>query len=191
MRLAGKLDGRGGSTDTGPGSGPGCFHIAAAGSSTAAHNHHLFFLRDGDSSRWFLIDTASSFSILPYRSAAAVFGPRLGVANGHSICCWGTIRSSVRIGKQGYHWLFIRANVRFPILGVDCSELQLPPAAVALSTAWQPQAARRQAQLCQWPLDQLTRSRVLLVRGPLNQRQPPAARRQAKLCLPLPNEPSC
>jgi transposase InsO family protein len=77
MRLAGKLDGRGGSTDTSPGSGSGCFHIAAADNNTAAHNHHLFFLRDNDSGRRFLIDTSSSFSILPYRSAAAVFGPRL------------------------------------------------------------------------------------------------------------------
>jgi hypothetical protein len=147
MRLAGKLGGRGGSMDTGPGSGPGCFHIAATDGNTAAHNHRLFFLRDNDSGRKFLIDTGSSFSILPYRSAAAVFRPRLRAANGHAIRCWGTVKSSVRIDKQVYQWLFIRADVRFPILGIDFlrnfdllvdvakerilarSQLQLPPAA--------------------------------------------------------------
>jgi hypothetical protein len=119
MRLAGKLGGRGSSTDTGPGSGLGCFHIAAANGDTAAHNHCLFFLRDSDSGRKFLIETGSSFSILPYRSAAATYGPRLRAANGHAIRCWGTTKSSVRIDKQVYQWLFIRADIRFPILEID------------------------------------------------------------------------
>jgi RNase H-like domain found in reverse transcriptase len=64
MRLAGKLGGRGGSTDTGPGSGPDCCHVAAADSSTATSNHRLFFLQDGETGRRFLIDIGSSFSIL-------------------------------------------------------------------------------------------------------------------------------
>jgi hypothetical protein len=51
--------------------------------------------------------------------SAAMFGPRLRAANGHAIRCWGTIKASVRIDKQVYHWLFIRADVRFPILGID------------------------------------------------------------------------
>jgi hypothetical protein len=107
MRLAGKLGGRGGSTDTGPGSGPDCCHVAAAAGSTATSNHRLFFLRDGETGRRLLIDTGSSFSILPYWSAAATFGPKLRAVNGHTIRCWGTIRSSLRIGKRVYHWLFI------------------------------------------------------------------------------------
>jgi hypothetical protein len=119
MRLAGKLGGRGGSADTGPSSGLGCFHIAAADGDTAAHSHRLFFLCDSDSGRKFLIDTGSSFSILPYRSAAATYGPRLRAANGHAICCWGTSKSSVRIDKKVYQWFFIRADVCFPILGID------------------------------------------------------------------------
>jgi hypothetical protein len=50
----------------------------------------------------FLIDTGSSFSILPYRSAAAVYGPRLRAANGHAIRCWGIVKSYVRTDKPVY-----------------------------------------------------------------------------------------
>jgi hypothetical protein len=204
MRLAGKLGSRGSSTDTGPGSGPDCCHVADADSSTATSNHCLFFLRDGESGRRFLIDTGSSFSILPYRSAAASFGPKLRAANGHAIHCWGTIRSSLRIGKQVYHWLFIRADVRFPILGIDfltkfdllvdvaanpswparsCSYRQRRNStrAVAPITAWQPPAARRRTQFRQQPQ----------VHSPLSRRRPPAAQRQVKLRFPPPNGPSC
>jgi hypothetical protein len=65
------------------------------------------------------MDTGSSYSILPYCSAAAVFDPKLRAVNDCSICCWGTVKSSVRFSKLVYHWQFIRTDVRFLILGID------------------------------------------------------------------------
>jgi hypothetical protein len=66
--------------DTGPGSGPGFHNIAAEGS-TAVHSHRLFFLRDSNSGRRFVVNAGSSFSILLYRSTASVFWPGLPGAN--------------------------------------------------------------------------------------------------------------
>jgi hypothetical protein len=57
--------------------------------------------------------------LLPYRSKAAPFGPLLKAANDQSIRCWGTCTATVTVGGNKYSWRFIRADVRFPILGVD------------------------------------------------------------------------
>jgi hypothetical protein len=75
----------------------------------------LFFLAN----KQFLIDTGSSYSLLPYRSKAAPFGPLLKAANDQCIRCWGTCTVTVTVGGNKYSWRFIRADVRFPILGVD------------------------------------------------------------------------
>jgi hypothetical protein len=43
----------------------------------------------------------------------------LKAANNQRIRCWGTSSSAVEIGGNSYTWTFIRADVKFPILGVD------------------------------------------------------------------------
>jgi hypothetical protein len=46
-------------------------------------------------------------------------GPRLTAANGRRIACWGHRRGSVVLDGQPFKWRFLRAAVKFPILGAD------------------------------------------------------------------------
>jgi hypothetical protein len=66
-----------------------------------------------------LVDTGSSFSLFPFRSAAKPCGPRLKAANGQRIRCWGSRHSRLLIGGKSFQWQFLQADVSFPILGVD------------------------------------------------------------------------
>jgi hypothetical protein len=50
------------------------------------------FWYDNVSSRKLLVDTGSTYSIFPFRSAAKPHGPRLKVANGQGIRYWGSRR---------------------------------------------------------------------------------------------------
>jgi hypothetical protein len=72
----------------------------------------LFFLADKKSGKKFLIDTGSSYSLLPYRSKAVPFGPLLKATNNQRIRCWGTCTATVTVGGNKYSWRFIRADVR-------------------------------------------------------------------------------
>jgi transposase InsO family protein len=65
------------------------------------------------------VDTGSTFSILPFRSSSPQSGPRLTAANGRRIACWGHRRAAVVLDGASYTWRFLRAAVRFPILGAD------------------------------------------------------------------------
>jgi hypothetical protein len=56
------------------------------------------------SSRKLLVDTGSSFSIFPFRSAAPPRGPQLKAAKGQRICCWGSRRQELRIVDKLYKW---------------------------------------------------------------------------------------
>jgi hypothetical protein len=90
---------------------PGNLNTAAAG--------RLFFVYDAVSARKLLVDTGSSFSIFPFRSAARPSGPRLKAANGQRVRCWGSRRRELRIAEKVYKWQFLQADVSFPILGAD------------------------------------------------------------------------
>jgi transposase InsO family protein len=79
----------------------------------------LFYITDSASKQNFLVDTGSTFSILPFRSSSPQSGPRLTAANGRRIACWGHRRAAVILGGVHYSWKFLRAAVRFPILGAD------------------------------------------------------------------------
>jgi hypothetical protein len=133
VRLAGrKLAGRGAPTFLRPGNTIGIIasaaadvgssgapaSVAAAGSSSIKPGG-LFFLKDAVSGLQFLIDTGSSYSILPHRTRARPFGPTLRAADGHRICCWGHKAAEVKLGGQLYKWQVLLADIRFPILGVD------------------------------------------------------------------------
>jgi hypothetical protein len=77
----------------------------------------LFYITDSVSQKNFLVDTGSTFSILPFRSSSPQSGPRLTAANGRRIACWGHRRAAVVLDGAPYTWKFLRAAVKFPILG--------------------------------------------------------------------------
>jgi hypothetical protein len=132
VRLAGrKLAGRGAPTFLRPGNSIGIIAAAAdagssgapasvaAGGGSSIKPGRLFFLQDAVSGLHFLIDTGSSYSILPHRARAKPYGPTLRAADGHRIRCWGHKAAEVKLGGQLYKWQFLLADIRFPILGVD------------------------------------------------------------------------
>jgi transposase InsO family protein len=71
------------------------------------------------SGKKFLIDTGSSFSILPFSSTARQSGPVLRAADGRRIRCWGNRRTDISINGVAFTWRFLLADVQFPIIGVD------------------------------------------------------------------------
>jgi hypothetical protein len=65
-------------------------------------------------------DTGATFSLLPHKSHhPPVQRPRLIGPNGQPICCWGKERLRLQFGGRTFWWLFLKADVTFPILGVD------------------------------------------------------------------------
>jgi hypothetical protein len=78
-----------------------------------------FFVSDSLTQRRYLVDTGSSFSIMPWQSSDPPSGPRLTGADGRRIPCWGERAFSVAIGGVSRRWQFLLAAVSFPILGVD------------------------------------------------------------------------
>jgi hypothetical protein len=88
-------------------------------SSAADGPGRLFFIRDSSSNKRFLVDTGSSFSILPFISTKPPRGPALYAADRRRIRCWGFVTAQVVLGGDAYSWRFLRAHVRFPILGMD------------------------------------------------------------------------
>jgi hypothetical protein len=67
----------------------------------------------------FLVDTGSSFSLLPYRSSKQQSGPTQRAADGCRIPCWGYSSTAVNLEGTAYTWSFLLPAVRFPILGID------------------------------------------------------------------------
>jgi Reverse transcriptase (RNA-dependent DNA polymerase) len=63
------------------------------------------------------VDTSSSFSLLPYTSRQR--GPVLRAADGRRIPCWGFANVPIKLEGEPYSWSFLRATVKFPILGID------------------------------------------------------------------------
>jgi hypothetical protein len=79
----------------------------------------LFYIADSLSGDKFLVDTGSTFSIVPYKSSSPQSGPHLTAANGRRIACWGHRRASVVLDSQAFKWRFLRAAVKFSILWAD------------------------------------------------------------------------
>ncbi len=79
----------------------------------------LAHMLDLSSGRRFLVDTGSSFSILPFSSSSLATGPFLTGPAGEGIPCWGETPLSVNFGGELFQWTFLKAAVTFPILGVD------------------------------------------------------------------------
>jgi hypothetical protein len=71
------------------------------------------------SKKFFLVDTGSVYSVLPYSSAAQATGPAITSAAGKHIPCWGWRTMAVKFGNVVYKWKFLLAAVAFPLLGAD------------------------------------------------------------------------
>ena len=87
--------------------------------SSSTSGGKLFFITDNSSHRRFLVDTGSSFSILPFRSHARPSGPTLRSANNARIRCWGQRSATVELEGKRFEFPFLLADVRFPIIGID------------------------------------------------------------------------
>jgi predicted aspartyl protease len=87
--------------------------------STADGHGTLFFTTDAVSGRRFLVDTGSSYSFIPHSSPLPPHGSTLRAADHRRIKCWGFIKAQIKIGGRSFTWRLLRAQVKFPILGVD------------------------------------------------------------------------
>ena len=103
MHVAGKLAGRGVAAAALPEGQPG----------------RLLQLEDEKSGQRFLVDTGSTFSILPYSSDAKTSGPSLVTADRTPIKCWGSQMTAISIAGREYKWKMLRAAVACPIIGAD------------------------------------------------------------------------
>ena len=91
---------------------------AAAAAPDGAHSC-LLYLVDVASSKQYLGDSSSAFSILSHKSSAEPTGPRLMTADGKPLHCWGHCKCSVRTRTREFSWTFLLAPLVFPILGAD------------------------------------------------------------------------
>ena len=79
----------------------------------------LALLVDEASQQRFLVDTGSSYSILPHKSQQPHSGPRLCTADRSPIPCLGGRKVHVAAGGRGFSWTFLLADVALPIIGAD------------------------------------------------------------------------
>ena len=79
----------------------------------------LALLVDEASQQWFLVDTGSSYSILPHMSQQPTSGPRLCTADRLPTACWGGCKVHVTAGGRRFSWTFLLADVALPIIGAD------------------------------------------------------------------------
>ena len=79
----------------------------------------LLYLVDAASSRRYLVDSGSAYSIVPHQSTAAPTGPRLVTTDGTPLKCWGRRTCTVHTRTKKFIWSFLLAPVAFPILGAD------------------------------------------------------------------------
>ena len=102
LLLVGKLDGR-----------------EAVAAVSCGPKGRLALLVDESSQQRFLVDTGSSYSILPHKSKQPTSGPRLCTADRSPIACWGDRRLHVAAGGRRFTWTFLLADVAMPIIGAD------------------------------------------------------------------------
>ena len=79
----------------------------------------LALLVDEASQQRFLVDTGSSYSILPHKSQQPHSGLRLCTADRSPIPCWGGRKVHMAAGGRRFSWTFLLADVALPIIGAD------------------------------------------------------------------------
>jgi hypothetical protein len=66
-----------------------------------------------------LCDTGASYSVFPFRSTELPLGPSLTGLESQQILCWGERELTLSFHGASFTWIFLLANVQFPILGID------------------------------------------------------------------------
>ena len=79
----------------------------------------LALLVDEASQQRFLVDTGSSYSIIPHKSKQPTPGPRLCTADHSPIACWGGCKVHVAAVGRRFTKTFLLADVALPIIGAD------------------------------------------------------------------------
>jgi predicted aspartyl protease len=86
----------------------------------------------------FLVDTGATISLLPFQSAALATGPQLQAVNKQAIKMWDFVNTAVKFNGGEYRFAFLRADVPFPIVGLDFLRyfrMQVNPSSPALLIA--------------------------------------------------------
>jgi hypothetical protein len=76
-----------------------------------------------------------AYSIYPHHSSDPPTGPHLTGPSGQNIGCWGERRLELSFHGRRFSWIFLLANVKFPIIVVDFLrhfKLSVNPAAACL-----------------------------------------------------------
>jgi hypothetical protein len=94
---------------------------------SAVRPGRLFYITDSVSSRRYLVDTGSAFSIMPWESSDTPCGPNLTAADSRRIPCWGERPFTVTIGGVPRRWSFLLAAVSFPHHRYRLPALSQPP----------------------------------------------------------------
>ena len=81
----------------------------------------LLYIPDTRSGRRFLVDTGAAISVVPRIDPKAMpEETNLTAANGSKISTYGEALLSLDIGlRRDFKWIFVIADVKFPILGAD------------------------------------------------------------------------
>jgi transposase InsO family protein len=93
--------------------------LASRGRLAAIAPGRLVHVLDELSNRRFLCDTGASYSVFPFRSPEPPSGPSLTGPNGQRILCWGERELALSFHGVSFTWIFLLADVQFPILGID------------------------------------------------------------------------
>ena len=89
--------------------GPGAEAAAASRGNIGC----LTYLVDAVNSKRYLVDSGSSYSILPHNSSIEPTGPHLMTAAGTSLPCWGRNTCTVQTKGREFTWTFLLAPVSF------------------------------------------------------------------------------
>ncbi len=93
--------------------------LAGRGRLAAITPGRLVHVLDELSNRRFLCDTGASYSVFPFRSPEPPSGPSLTGPDGQRILCWGERELALSFHGVSFTWIFLLADVQFPILGID------------------------------------------------------------------------
>ena len=95
----------------------------ATGAAGHKQPSRLFYVQDHTTGLQFLVDTDAEVSIVPHTPTDRLHqqtGPSLQAVNNTTIATYGTRSLTLNLGlRRTFHWIFVIANVRKPILGAD------------------------------------------------------------------------
>ena len=98
--------------------------VSSPTSSPSRHQHHLLWVVDCTTHARYLVDSGAAVSVLPpsgdHKRPPELVAYDLIAANGSPIPTYGAKDVSITLSPaRRFHWKFIVAEVRHPILGAD------------------------------------------------------------------------